>query len=230
MSNINYRITKIITVFLVSLCGAATAGGWEESSNNQYVGVGGWRHGRSCPTAELLWRANPKENWTTTFIKSKDGKTSKLGSGIAIFSPDCKMFWFVDSEKQNTISIFETEQGKKVREIEGRYPEWSPDSQSIIVSRKKNTYQLWSVPVHDQSKETKVIEVTDHDECGVFGDSIDWHPVIFVTANEVKWVYSIKATGDPDPARITKPAKTLTIDLTKKSLVRSENSTLECSF
>ena len=204
---------------------SSLAWGVEISSREKQMGIGGRLEGRDCPGVEIVWKPSG-EHWGT-FFRGKPGKDILLGVGMAIFSPDCRLFWFT-SEEEPKVHVFESKSGRRISTIVGLYPAWSPDSSTIYVSRKGKKYQLWRTSVID-AREQLVHEVSNFHECPAPGDGIDWYPVTFDPNGHVRWTY---ATTDKPPKRSQhfKPAKSLLISVQTRQILNEEWAQLECEY
>ncbi len=200
--------------------------GWEDtgaSSKEKNFGVGGWFFGKHCPGIELFWKIRPSADSSNAFFRMKDGKIIKLDQGMAMFSPDCRYFWFTPYDG-GTIKVYATATGKLMSSFSGYYPAWSPDSRKIYMSRRGQTYQLWSWSLTDGEK-GPLLEVKDYCVCYPFGDTVDWSPVDFDSTGNIEWTYpTCEEAGRSGFPR----GKILTIDSSSWKTQRVQTIQLDC--
>ena len=181
------------------------------------MGVGGWKLGKDCPEIELVWKKGRGES-AGVFFRMKSGKEQRLGVGMAIFSPDCKKFWFTPFQGNRKVSIYDAKlDGHLIAIVNGRYPAWSPDSLSIYMTRTSGTLQLWRVSVV-YAKEELVYKVSDFRFCYAPGEGVSWLPVTFDSSGNIIWSY---ATDEES-------SKQLLIDAQTHKLIKEEKAQLEC--
>jgi hypothetical protein len=188
------RSALFCLLFMLLSLGMSTANEgteYEDTNRTSKVknfGVGGWFDGRDCPGIELLWKFKKNADSPNAFFRMKDGKTIILDRGMAIFSPDCKHFWFTPYDG-GKIKVFETASGKLVSSFTGYYPAWSPNSKIIYMSRRgAKTWQLWSWTLSEGEK-GPLLGVWDYCTCYPPGESVVWHPVKFDAEGNVVWTY-----------------------------------------
>jgi hypothetical protein len=175
---------------------------------------------------------------TDAFFRNKEGKAIAIGKGLARFSPDCKHFWFT-GYGGGSISIHETESGRKISSFPGYYPKWALDANTIYFSRpswdshpynerseiKEKKYQLMSWSISEQ-KSNLIMEVDDFCACyPPCVDLLDWHPVTVESNGNIKWKYPTCELGKYHSPIV----KFLTIDPSSGKVIKSEHSHwLEC--
>jgi len=209
--------------------------GADDSSRQKHMGVGGWGLGRDCRGIEIVWKRDARETFLGTFFRVKPGEDIRLGSGMAIFSPDCKRFWFTSYEiNANTvkpkIDIFDTNSGKRIFTTVGLYPAWSPDSLSIYMSRAGKTFQLWSFSVVD-AKEQLISEVADYRHCLPSGEGVEWYPVNFDLNGNILWRVAITVFSQnriTNREQLLLLEKLLLIDAQTRQLLKEEVVPSEC--
>ena len=194
----------------------------EHSSRQRCFGVSGWPLGKDCPNIELSWEVKwDSEESGNIYFRNSSGSVFKLPEGMAIFSPNCKYFWYTNYyHNPPEIKIFSTKTGKSIIKIVGEYPAWSSDGQSIYFFRtKKSSRQLWELKVIDK-KGNLIIEVQDYLPCFQQGDEVEWYPVIVTKEGYALWSYWVK---DPKIEGYTNSAKKLTIDAKRKKSLKIEH-------
>jgi hypothetical protein len=213
---------------ILLLAGSATAReeDWEDSgrtSKDGNFGVGGWFEGRNCPGIELFWRFKKDSESPTAFFRLKNGKIIILGRGMAMFSPDCKYFWFAGYDG-DAITVFETASGQWISSLSGCYPAWSPDSKKIYMSKVGKNYQLWSWSILKREKRL-IYEVADFCWCNPPGEGVNWYPVKFDANGNLKWTYPL---CDKARNQVPRAGKILTIDPATRKVKNTESVDVDC--
>ncbi len=180
------------------------------TSRQRFFGIGGWFHGKHCPGVELVWHSVHDRQLLSAFFRTRTGRKLRLGEGMAMFSPDCRFFWYTPYYGGG-VSVFSTTSGKEVAFFSGLYPAWSPDSKFIYVSKpaaKKYQLRSWSVRGH---KQTMIFEVEDACECIPAGDGVDWLPVEIEPNGDVTWTYPVRRR-DAETGWVWTSGRVLTLD------------------
>lgn len=188
------------------------------SSKQRCFGVSGWSLGKDCPNMELYWESK-EEGGSNIFFRNPTGDTFKLHGGMAIFSSNCKYFWYTDFWSKH-FQIYSTKTGKPIIKTIGEYAAWSLDGNAIYFFRtEKSRRQLWELNVIDKS-ENLIMEVQDYLPCFQQGDEAEWYPVNITKEGHVLWCYWVK---DPEIERYTNSAKKLTIDAKRKKVIKIQH-------
>jgi hypothetical protein len=190
-----FRISVCILLMLPPLLCVAKSNEEKEyedtnrTSKVKNFGIGGWFYGKDCPGIELLWKFKRNSDTPTAFFRMRDGKVIKVGRGMAIFSPDCKYFWFTPFNG-GKIKVYATVSGKLISTFTGYYPAWSPDSSKIYMSKMRRTYQLWSWTFRGGEK-GPLLEVKNYYRCYPPGESVNWFPVEFDAKGNILWTIPV---------------------------------------
>ncbi|MEN6320412.1 MAG: hypothetical protein ABFD82_16875 [Syntrophaceae bacterium] len=195
----------------------------EHSSKQKCFGVSGWPLGKDCPDMELYWG---EVNWdskedpnSSVFFRNASGAIFKLPEGIAMFSPNCKLFWHSDYYKHRAFRVFSTKTGRSILKITGEYPAWSLDGASIYYFRTaKSRRQLWELNIKDK-KNSLILEVQDYLPCFQQAEEVERYPVIVTKEGYVLWSYWVKG---PD-GDYTSSAKKLIIEPKRKRIIKTEH-------
>ena len=194
----------------------------ENSSLRKYFGVGAWLDGRDCPAITLFWK-DLSSRYVCAYFKNKDENIFELGEGMAIFSPDCNYFWFVNYYGYNNpdILVYSTLHGELIAKFSGFYPAWSEDSRKIYLCRKQDKYQLWAWSLEEDKYEL-IYEVDDHEFCQPPGEGIDWWPVRFSEQGNVIWTYPTDIPSNQNDTIDNYRTRILTIDPETKEVIKTD--------
>jgi hypothetical protein len=248
MSNVLYGLVAwvLAAAFALPVSARDCSGSSKHSSEYLCMGVSGWKLGRNCPNTELYWK-HDSEGADEILFKDLSGKVSTIPSGMATFNSTCQLFWHVKfgpeieyiekiSEpdqnkkprkaqlkvhaKKASFNLFSVQEGKLILKVEGEYPAWSHDGQSVYFFRSgKSGRQLWELDVASKN-EIMIIEVQDFLPCFQQGDEVEWYPVVVTKEGNILWWYWV---GKKDRPMATS-AKKLYIDAKTRKVIRVDDA------
>ncbi len=192
-----------------------------DSSHKGFMGIGG-TPGKACPRAEMFFVHG--DYFGVACFKAKGGKPIELGSGLGIFSPDCKHLWF---ESAGEISIRDGLTGDEVQKIKGEDATWLPDSGGILYTAIfKGTLSLkrWTF---QEKAEQVVHEFTDYQSCQAPGEGILYLPAV-IRGHKVSFKYPVAGkVSSPDGSDYRK-AKSVIFEFPSYKILSSKDDKLEC--